>query len=422
MKTFSMLEDIDFDRLKVIGGKAAILERIIQKMPNAPIPHFQMVDEKGYFVANSNQNHALRSSSLLDVFGGCGLFETYLNVNKHNLDSVLDKLYRERLIITDGKVELFAESISQEPDTPKLMSQVQGSANNWGTMMRHPDLDDVVLVAYSDSPSRESKNASLSLSALKTSLSQFGRQRTDYAVIKDGSITETGAGQNANAAITAAYNMYKALEDLDVVSDDWVSIMEFGFSDSGLELYQFTPIRKKSSSNMGYSKDNLIFGKSEKCILPVVLMPNKYGINLYVSGRCDLNDYPHFEAFIRAEVEEYRDLIMHCPQEPLLWNYVRAMDLKYPDGYIVLARTENNQDFDIPMRNAKAVFLGYEGYQGLPKLLNHSISRLIAKSPLLVVSSMDSELFDSPHFFQTGDLVIMEPTEIGYNISKLSNP
>ena len=68
----------------------------------------------------------------------------------------------------------------------------------------------------------------------------------------------------------------------------------------------------------------------------------------------------------------------------MFWMYMQLVDERYPEGYLVMAPLDKRQQFDIAMRNAKAVIIQTQRDPLLA--LNHNTSRLIYKAPVLVVT------------------------------------
>ena len=58
---------------------------------------------------------------------------------------------------------------------------------------------------------------------------------------------------------------------------------------------------------------------------------------------------------------------------------------RYPNGYIVLAQPGREDNFDLAMRNVKAVVLNFAMSPLMS--LNHNVSRITYKSPVTIIGN-----------------------------------
>ena len=69
MAKFLMLVGVDQERVRRVGGKAAILEEILKRNPKANVPAFEYVEKDDHAFPNDGKTRILRESGELDVFG-----------------------------------------------------------------------------------------------------------------------------------------------------------------------------------------------------------------------------------------------------------------------------------------------------------------------------------------------------------------
>lgn len=180
MDKYPMLSGIDKDRVSKVGGKAAILEEILKRWPKAHIPPFKVFDDsEAHMGMLEDEKRIFRASSELDIFGGCGLHESFNSVTYNNADMVKREiLERSKMMV----IEQFAESVGKKYKKPTIISQEERRPNYWGVMMQHPNDHNVFMVVYSDSPSLECKDAFY----LKRGLNiNFNDGRKNYTALCD---------------------------------------------------------------------------------------------------------------------------------------------------------------------------------------------------------------------------------------------
>ena len=153
---YPQLQNINHDRVAEIGGKAAILEEIINQKTDLIIPEFNLEPVK----PEPEETRVLRISHELDIFGGNGLWSTYSHVNQNNFNEVYRNLQRSpRTWVEQEMFQLFAQSHNMPLRPKKIFSQVQSKPDFWGVVMQHPDNPKLYLIAYSDSPSEDCENS-----------------------------------------------------------------------------------------------------------------------------------------------------------------------------------------------------------------------------------------------------------------------
>ena len=147
--------------------------------------------------------------------------------------------------------------------------------------------------------------------------------------------------------------------------------------------------------------------------LPVIELPRLGDIKLYFRGDYALErDYPDFANEYETIRDHYIEMYTRYPylvsMEGVVFGYMDKIERQYPEGYILLTDSCREQIFDIPMRNARVVMLG-EGYNPL-RTLNHGVSRLICKAPVLLIGKVPNE-------FQTGQIVNFECDGKSYSLT-----
>ncbi|PIY60694.1 hypothetical protein COY95_00465, partial [Candidatus Woesearchaeota archaeon CG_4_10_14_0_8_um_filter_47_5] len=143
-----------------VGGKAALLEAILNEWPDAPIPPFRIYDPSQER-AGLGAGNVLRASHVWDILGGCGLHQTSFDVDTSTLDTALGLSANpdepEKL-----KLEMFGLSRGFPPSEyipPAHILQGERKPLYWATVMQHPHNRGVFLIAYTPHPSLESKDA-----------------------------------------------------------------------------------------------------------------------------------------------------------------------------------------------------------------------------------------------------------------------
>ncbi len=395
MKEYPMLEDIDEARVNKVGGKLAILERILEKDPSTPIPKIlkKYENEAPWISSIDFDKRMFRASSDLDVFGGCGIHETFRGVNTLNFresaKAILEPEDEEK-----AGLKLFSQSVGREYKKPTIFSQVQGSPEMWGTLLQHPENPEVILVAYSDSPSLESKDA------LTGSNRSFYVRDTYTAIYhcQNGNL-DGNSREEDKKMLDLAVLTQLVLQDLKIVSSDWASILEFGIYPEKIEVYQLTPIRKISKQRSQISEDKLVIGNSTKAELPVVKIPKWSDVGLYQKLKEKGNLDPHFiDYFENIEMEHGTFSASLLPADMIIWMYMFDVERECPGGYIAIVDMEARQKFDLPVKNARAVLVNT--HRPPITSLDHNVSRLIYKSPVLIVDDIEDRLEKK---FKTGE-------------------
>lgn len=423
MPKYPMLQGVDEERVFKIGGKAAILEEIIKKWPGANVPPFEIVGE-GMLSRWGDVARIFRTSSELDIFGGCGLFDTYRGVTRRDFSKVIQKMKEQEGGEYGGqnpKILAFAESVGRKLKNLAIISQLEGNPEYWATVMQHPNNPDVHLVNYSTRHSPECKEPLFDGQCL----SGIGGN-TYTAICIDGIAIQGELESDGHDNLVEMVSFHHTLVDvLEIVSDEWVSILEAGIcldpaGHFSTQTYQFTPIRKKLGFKCDIPEDKLIFGACDEMKLPVVNIPARINVSTYIAERneydCPLKDYPQFREFVKADkhvdrysgggpIGDYDTANMLA--DMVFLSYIKFIEQKYPQGYMILFKSTKDQSFDVGVTNAKAVLLN-TGRNPL-ELLNHNLSRLICKAPVLVVGPVKKEI-------PTGEMATFSCDGSGYSI------
>jgi hypothetical protein len=394
MNQYPMLADIDPERVSKVGGKAAILERILQKWPAANIPPFIVHDSPESFERQILPFPlVLRTSSELDVFGGCGLFDTYHNVESYNYTNLANNL-NNWYESPDVKVRDFAKNIGIDYKMPTMISQMQGQPHYWVIVLQHPNNPNVHIINYSRRPSKETKKVSDKL---------FEKQ-TYSALCIDGKFAAGNLELDSHDKLVEIACMHhQRVDALGIIDNDWVSILESGISifpdgTVNMEIYQFTPLRKKTDVNCDVNEQALIFGQCSDICLPVVYMPTRLMLKDYMIEK-DTNYISQEKEIYPDDITKICDEIIYRhlrgkhsgPDEILnvlsdlaMDSYASFIDKKYNKGYLLLCE-EGTYGFDINITKARAVII--DTHRGI-EMLNHDISRMICKAPVLVMDTV----------------------------------
>lgn len=395
------LLDVDEERVGKVGGKAAILEEILRRWPNSNVPSFQVFEDRDSLTFRWGQEKKIfRASSELDLFGGFGLHDSYTEVSLP--ERVVDSF--EKIVNPDAlnaqRIMLYAESIGKESQKPAVMSQSQRTPLYWLLVMQHPNNPDYYIISYSSSQSRETRIAGFAESF--GALSPFAQvnpnfiSRAQYHAVvcpSKGDIKgEIDDVVGEGAVVMGAFN-HIVLQDLGIVHPDFVSIAELGVYKDRTETYQFTPVRKRYEGKSTITPDTLIFGGLEPEELPVVRVPHSFNVKGYVRNEYGLEDFPDFKEFIKPAIDQYGESMLHFGfGDFLTWNYIRDIESRYPQGYLIMAGMDAGQQFDITMQNARAVLINTGKHPA--SALNHNTSRLIYKAPVLVIGNIKEKLKD----------------------------
>ena len=375
-----MLVGVEEDRVSQVGGKAAILEEIIRRCPDANAPSFNIFEGNNVIINPSEGRRVVRASSDLDLFGGCGLHNTYIGVS-YNENPALDRAIRIPDSISQERIRFFAESIGRGPKPPVWISQVMGNPMYWVIVLEHPNRPNNFLINYSITPSNETYiNAHLQLPGKLTRSAILG---SDMTLRGEVDVSDT-------TAFYLAVKKYLNLRDSGIVHKDWTSIFEGGlYPDYRMETYQFTPIRRRLEIPVSDVSNLLVFGASDEVELPVVLVPDFVRADNFKKGRDGLEDFPDFRDYGNAWLRNpsVRNVPDVFPTELMFWLYMQNIDKRFPEGYIVITDLFQKQEFDIPMKNARVVLINSSSRPPVDSL-NHSISRLIYKVPVLVVGEL----------------------------------
>jgi hypothetical protein len=398
MSKYPMLQGVDEDRVAEVGGKAAILEEIVKRWRRANIPEFRVCDKIrpsvhfGYKV--------FRASSELDIFGGCGLHETYSEVSSFDYSEIAERILEPELT-EKSRLEHFARSVGKEYRKPTIIMQEEGKPRFWAVVMQHPNNPDIYLVNYADGPSPECKR-----SFLGGYISRGGDRETFSAVCdSSGNIQGEHFEEEHRDMIEMAVINHMVIEDLGIVHPDWASILEAGLYEDRTETYQFTPIRKRAGK-CDMPEEGVVIGKCDPVKLPVVNIPPIRDVGIYIEGYGSLSGYPDFKAFLKPILDKHGSLI---PPNAVTWHYMEKIEARHPQGYIVVAKMDKDQEFDIGMKNAKAVIIDTPGHP--LKILNHNGSRLMYKSPVLIADRLGKEI-------PTGEEVTFSCDGTNYSIEK----
>lgn len=363
-----MSESTDIERLEEIGGKAYILETILDKWSKAPIPKFKIYPE----ISDVRKKGLYRASSILDVLGGFGLTDSVF------VDYPNDALVAACLVV-DPRSDFYnyAHSIGVEAPRPTLMVQEYNAPVAWALMMEHPNNRNILVINYNDVPTGEIRTSEGKRMHLRT---------TPHTAYYDGNIHKISSmNKDDDHMINGWVETYFKLRDLNIISTEWIGIAELGWDYGTSELYQWTPIRKRNPANVSISP--LIFGSMEKVSLPYISM-TFHSIDW---GRY-MDDPKHeLNAFAIKEAAGDSGMLGAMKNNTRLFiqSYIDHLDKTYPDGYIIADNfwTNENIPFDITMKNAKVAILNTT--RRSLELLNHDISRLIYKAPCLMVGDID---------------------------------
>jgi len=281
----------------------------------------------------------------------------------------------------------------------------QSKPNYWGTLLQHPNNPDIFLLALSNTISKECKDAH--------TYEKVAIHRLNCWAVGDKNGKIIGElPDKMTKLINEAILEHINYQNLGIVHPDYVSVSELGFHDKRIETYQFTPIRKSDAAHYEFNKDMLVFGSCEKIKLPVVKVPNHHQIDAYSKG-IDVewiirDNSESFKQHIDSNLERFPD----CDAGYHYRTYMQQIDYEYPEGYIVLAESDPKQEYDITMKNAKAVLV--KSIRKPVTTLNHNISRLIYKSPVLVIHQYSSIL----NKFKTGDMVNFSCNGTNFKLDK----
>jgi len=399
MNRYPMLQGVDEERVFQIGGKAAILEEIVRRCPEANIPQFWLYDTARIELTLGNGKRIFRASSELDILGGFGLQTTVASVGFSNYEEALDRIKNPREHEKE-KLQRFARSIGREEREPFVISQLQSEPDYYVVAMQHPNNPDVILVNYASGPSWER----VTISSIEM------RRDTPLTARVDTSGAIKGSA-NADLAKLASIT-YLQIQDLGIVHEDWVSIFEGGlYSDGRIETYQFTPLRRRIQGKAEIPEDKLVFGACKPIQLPVVNIPTPVMIMSFLKGGNYLDDYPDFLKFVEKR-NTVADTIRFMPEtyrpEVLNWMYVEEIEERYPDGYIAVTLEEPMHNYDITMRNAKAILfstLGDDPYH----VVSHNVSRAVYKVPVFVAGQLYPQI-------PTGEIVTFECDGSNYSL------
>src|SRR3989344_1939729 len=421
MVEYPMLVGVDEARVKQVGGKAAVLEEILRRWPEAPVPSFRVYanGERPHFPP-LGKTQIYRASSELDLFGGCGILNTVADVISYSyVDEAIDKILNPDSYI-ESKIRLFAESIGRESASPAIISQEQTKPNNWVIVFEHPNHEGAYLINYSTRPSAETISAVTMHKKTPVGFTFGATYKNGKVKIRD----ETGnvlPGQTQDERLVReAVKLYEKLKSLEIVSPKLTSIMEAGISYDGTTyLYQLTPIRQRVSNVKSLPKNSAIFGVCEPLTLPVVAIPSHYSVRVYMDGIKEALEYfRDVGDFLDRMLEHYtvigeddaaKVLMSVLKPDELIWEYMRHVEERFPEGYIIVVPiVDKQQTFDIPMTNAKAGIIYHPTDPAI--LLNHDISRLIAKLPIMVISGKEQDIFE------TGEMIRFQSDGSTYSL------
>lgn len=406
-----MLVGVDEDRVAKVGGKAAILEEILRRWPQANIPTFEVFEQTDPIRYERNRGKViLRASSELDVFGGFGLHDSYSGIS--SLTSAWRSFgkIKEPDALDAQRISLYAKSVGRESSSIAAIQQSQGKPLYWALVMEHPNNPDFYLIAYSTLQSIETKTDGL-LQHLRGRNPDFFSRAQFHAIWNEklgvqGELDDI-VGQDA---VNMAVKNHRALQGLKIIHPDYVSISEIGIYKDRVETYQFTPVRKRFGTKSDVAPDKLILGGLETTELPVVMIPYFDSVEGYIQLGKGLELYPNFKDFIQPSLDEHGRSILEFGYTPVLfWRYMSEVEEKYPHGYLVMTEQDLMEQFDITMRNAKAVLL--KTYKAPTLALNHNTSRLAYKTPVLVVGLIRDNLED-------GQVVKFSSDGSSYSIKK----
>ena len=416
MTRYPMLSGMDEQRVQQVGGKAAILEEILKRWPEAPIPPLEVHE---FSKPNYRYPQLLRASSELDIFGGCGLLTTVSVYNTTSLDTGYENI-KSPDFTTKEKIEKFAESIGKSYTSSSVILQDQMMPNYWVIVMEHPNDSGTYLINYSTGPSLE-------LTRTVDEVYEFLDRGNYQAIYQNGSV-KIIQGPKKSAfpknvilkSMEQAVETYQHLDSLKIVSPDWVSIFEGGAHiGSKMDVYQFTPIRRKTPTGIAKIEayEDIFFGKADLEDFPIVNLPHSFDVDIYAHHRDgSLTGYPHFKKWFDPKVDHYQLNGKYVPirsSEKFLMDYIEDSEIQYPGGYILLCHEDQRQDFDLVIKNAKAAIL--QMTHDPIASLNHDVSRLIAKISGLVLSSADINSYD------TGNKVDLYLDGTEYKITKAKN-
>ena len=221
-------------------------------------------------------------------------------------------------------------------------------------------------------------------------------------VYNNGTITGTLANESDRGLLEMGAIAYLCLEGAGVINPDWVGLAEIGlFQESGgrehIEIFQFVPIRPRGVHYETVSSAPLIFGACEEQCLPVVRVPESRWVEAIVSAGGDTGDetaFPNFLEFARPFFDQWKNVISSLSESAhkalcagLSLKYMKEVERRYPEGYLVLAGPDKGQIWDLQVSNARVVMIDC-GARDPATALTHSLSRLLYKAPVLIVGNV----------------------------------
>lgn len=386
-----MLAGVDEARVKLVGGKAAVLEEIVRRWPDAPIPKFTVHTDNPPTLSSTQ---IYRTSSELDLFGGCGLYNTVADVTRSHAGSAFERVMKYDNF-DETAIQIFAESVGREVGGYAIISQEQRNPPLWVSIMEHPNKRGLYLINFAMGPSAETID-------IITGKPIGKRGRVFGAVYDNGKIRFSKDDDDPSfkpRGFTELVEVFQKINSLGIIAEDWVSIMEAGFYyGDGVDVYQLTPLRKRHSEGSPFGRQATVFGGTETVTLPVVRIPKTIEVYDYIQDyESQLVGNEDFKRFLSDSTVDLASFLrLRKNASPVnaanifALSYVQnVVEQMHPNGYIVLMDADATQIFDVAMTNAKAVIV-YD-YRDAATILNHGISRLIAKVPVVVVSQKTSE-------------------------------
>jgi len=418
------------DHITKVGGKAAVLDSIVEKDPDFPIPPYELVDHdtpRSSPIFEELSDKIIRASSVLDLQGGFGVFESV---------TYSQQIYRTVQKVLSGSESDLGKRLAERrgyDEVPPLTAMVQEQTEPglFAVVMRHPVQSDVFIVDLSNSMSMyayaEEDDMSSNLGGLLPDLpsSIFGgrnflgfsqaslnRVSVKLIVSNDGEVLNVNGVEKivesdlAIKGIKRAVELYKQIESYGIIAPDVTSIMESGIMDSdNVQVYQFTPVMQYHPTNnttipRDYEKlGNDFIGSTtspEGISLPVIRIPSDVAI--YASLRTDsdlskFNYLPQLKEMLEHQKEQGMGMFiqMHPEEGPQLISRIlevytniehkRLGGKEYALNFEWLERSSADLLFKLPLPTAIIID------RAQPDILNHGTARMLYEAQHVFVGS-----------------------------------
>jgi len=413
-----------------VGGKAAVLDSIVEKDPDFPIPPYELVDHdtlRSSPIFDELSDKIIRASSVLDLQGGFGVFEsvTYSQNIYKTVQKVLNGCESDM-----GKLLAKRRGYDEVPPLTAMV-QEQTEPGLFAVVMRHPVQPDVFIVdisnsmsmyAYAEEDDMTPGLGNEELGRLSNILggrgfSGFNRASWDrltagLIVSKDGKVLNVRGDEEivksdlAIKGIKRTVELYKQIESYGIIAPDVTSILESGImNDGSVYVYQFTPVmRYRPKNNTTIPKDFEILGKdficsttsSEGISLPVIRIPSDIAIRASLTVDGDVSNFsylPELEEMIEHQKMQGMGLFlqMHPEEVPSIISrilevytnieYKKLGGKEYALNFEWLDRSSADLLFRLPLPTAIVID------RAQPDILNHGTARMLYESQHVFVGS-----------------------------------